>query len=135
MENLLKTAKEIKELVSGHENLKHKYDNLLAEKLSVECLCFSKDKKCKEQEESINSLKSNIKGLQKSIVRLNKTPEIQEIKGMENKFKGQIFDLEGHQKELLIKINRLQSKNNSLSVKNIKKQKIITELTELIKNV
>jgi peptidoglycan hydrolase CwlO-like protein len=135
MENLLKTAKEIKELVSEHENLKHKYDSLLAEKLSIECLCFRKDKKFKEQEELINSLKSNITGLQKSIVRLNKTPEIQEIKGIKNKFKGQIFDLEEYQKELLIKINRLQNKNNSLSIKNIKKQKIIAELTELIKNI
>ena len=135
MKNILKTAEEIKDLINQYENLKHEYDNLLTKKLNIEVLSFNKDKKIKEQEELITSLRSNIKGLEKAIVRLNKTSEIQEVKSMENKYKDQIFDLEKYQKELLIKINRLQNKNNSLSQKNIKKEKVIFELTKLIKNI
>lgn len=135
MNTALKTINEINELIHNYEKLKEKYDDLITQKLSIEHLSLIKDKKIREQESLINSQKNNIKGLQKSIVRLNKSIEIEEVTSSENKLKTKISELEFSQKELLIKINRLQNKNNSLSVKNIKKEKVINELTQLIKKL
>lgn len=97
--------------------------------------CFNKNKIINEQEQLITSLRSNIKGLGKTITRLEKSSEIQEVKSTENKFKEDILNLQKENEDLTIKNTRLRRKNYKLSTKNIAQQKLIDKLAKLIKEL
>lgn len=135
MENILKTAKEIQEFCNKFKNLEEQISDLREKNTSLQVECFNKNKIINEQEQLITSLRSNIKGLSKTIARLEKSSEIQEVKSTENKFKEDILNLQKENEDLTIKNTRLRRKNYKLSTKNIAQQKLIDKLTKLIKEL
>jgi len=135
VENILKIAKEIEEFCNKFKNLEEQIFDLQTKNTSLQIECFNKNKIINEKEQLIDSLRSNIKGLGKTVARLEKSPEVKEVKSTENKFKEDIMGLKKEIEELIIKNTRLKRRNYKLSTKNIVQQKRIDKLVKLIKEL